>query len=171
MRERVSIMKFCIMICSVAASFAMLAGCAKIPEKLDSPTLKIEPVIINHKEMFNLKLSAGIRNENSGTALVSIKGNIVFADPAGKNARVLSVPFNLPIILPFDMGIIEIDKNFSEGEIMPLVALMGSDREKLMRDKILERSVQDERDIRLELTEYRKENILGILKGKIDEKI
>ena len=165
------IMKFSILVCVLLASFGVLNGCAKIPEKLDSPTLRIEPVIKDNKELFNLKLNTGIQNENGDTALVSVKGSIVFVDPDSKNARVFSLPFELPIILPFDMGIIEIDKNFTEGEIMPLVVLMGSDRGKLMRDKILERSLPDDRNIKLEFTEFKKENILGVLKGKINEKI
>lgn len=164
-------MKIGIMIFGTAALFGILTGCAKIPEKLDSPMLRVEPVISENKELFNLKLNTGIQNENGDTALVTIKGTIVFIDPQNKNARVFSLPFELPIILPLDMGIIEIDKNFSENEIMPLVTLLGSDREKLMRDKMIERSFPDDRNIKLELKEYRKEKILDILRGKINEKI
>ncbi len=142
-------------------------GCAKMPEKLVSPTLKIEPVIKDNKELFKLSLNTGIQNENSDTAFINMEGTIVFTD-AGK--RVLTIPFKLPIVLPFDTGIIEVEKTCTESEITPLLVLLGSDKEKLMNDKALERSFIDEKNISFDLTGCEKKNILDVLKDKVNEK-
>lgn len=145
----------------------VLSGCAKMPEKLVSPTIKIEPVVKDNKELYKLMVSTGIQNENSDTAFVDMKGSVVFLD--GKT-RVLAIPFMLPVILPFDTGIIEAEKTYTESEIMPLVILFGSDKEKLMNEKVLERSFIDEKNITFELTGCEKKNILDLLKDKVNEK-
>ncbi len=146
---------------------AGVIGCAKMPEKLVSPTFKIEPVIKDNRELFKLTLNTGLQNENSDTAFLDMKGLIVFKDA---DKRILAIPFRLPVILPFDTGIIEAEKTCTESEIMPLVVLFGSDREKLMNDKVLDRSFIDEKNIGFELTGYEKKNILDLLKEKVNEK-
>lgn len=155
---------------SILATGLILTGCAKIPEKLVSPTLKIEPTVKDNSEAYKLLLSTGIQNENSDTALLNVKGNIVFSDPGNSGSRVLVLPFELPVILPFDTGIIEIEKLYTEGEIMPLVNLMGADKEKLQNDRGLERSLTDDTSVALELADYQKKSILDVLKEKVNEK-
>jgi hypothetical protein len=154
----------------VLASLVFMTGCAKVPDKLVSPTLKIEMVVADNKEVFKLTLSTGIQNENSDVALTALKGRIVFYDSGKKGAPVMSLPFELPVILPFETGIIEIEKTYTENEIMPLVMAMGSDKEKLLADRGLERTFMDDKGIGLELISYNKEDILDILKGKLNEK-
>jgi hypothetical protein len=154
----------------LAVSGLFLAGCAKVPEKLISPTLKIEPVMENNKPMYKMMLSAGIQNENNDVAFVNVKGTLFFTDPGKSDTRVFTVPFELPVILPFDTGIIELEKSYTEGEIMPLLRALGSNREKLANDKVLERSFTDARAIGFELNGYEKMNILDVLKEKMNEK-
>lgn len=144
-----------------------LAGCAKVPDKLITPTLSIET---KGGEDYTLSLSAGIQNENSDIAFLNVKGYVVFYDPDSSGATVLAVPFELPVILPFDTGIIEVQKAYSEKEIMPLVNLMGSDREKLLNEKSMERTFIEKNKIGLELSGYQKKKILDLLKDKIHEK-
>lgn len=151
----------------ILGSALVCIGCAKIPEKLVSPTLKIDPVVKDNKELYKLMVSTGIQNENNDTAFINMSGLIVFKD--GGN-RVMTVPFNLPIVLPFDTGIIEAEKTCTESEIMPLVVLLGSDKEKLLNEKGLERSFIDEKIIGLELAGYEKKSILNVLKEKVNEK-
>lgn len=144
-----------------------LTGCAKVPDKLITPTLSIET---KGGEEYTLSLSAGIQNENSDIAFLDVKGNVVFYDPDSSGATVLAVPFELPVILPFDTGIIEVQKAYSEKDIMPLVTLMGSDREKLLIEKSMERTFIEKNKIGLELSGYQKKKILDLLKEKIHEK-
>ena len=151
----------------VAASGLIFIGCAKIPDKLVTPTLKIETVVKDNKEMYKMMLSAGIQNENSDVALINMKGTIFFSD-AG--SRILTLPFAIPIVLPFDTGIIEVENVYTEKEIMPLVALLGSDKEKLVKDRGIERSFMEDKNIGFEMTGYEKKNILDILRDKLNEK-
>src|SRR4030042_57578 len=102
------------------ASGVILVGCAKIPDRLVSPMIKIEPAVVENKEAYKIMVSTGIQNENSDVALVNVKGNINFYDHRSDGTALLSVPFDFLIVLPFDTGIIEIEKFYSENEIMPL---------------------------------------------------
>jgi hypothetical protein len=152
---------------SIVVSGLIFAGCAKMPDKLVTPTLKIEPVVKDNKELYKMMLSTGIQNENSEVAFLNVKGTIFFSDTG---SRILTVPFTIPVVLPFDTGIIEIEKTYAENEIMPLVTLLGSDKEKLLNDKALERSFMDDKTIGFELTGFEKKNILDMLKEKLNEK-
>ena len=158
-----------IIVCAAAASL-FIAGCARVPEKLISPTLKIEPAVVNNAPAYKLMLSTGIQNENSDIVFLSLKGNIFFGGSKKSGGRVLTVPFELPVLLPFDTGIIELENTYSENEIMPLVRLLGSDRDRLAKEKSLERSFADDDTIGFELTGYDKKNILDVLEDKVNEK-
>lgn len=158
-----------ILFCAMAAGL-LLAGCAKVPGKLLSPTLRIEPVPGNNTPMYKLMLSTGMQNENDDVVFLNMKGNVFFKDTGKTGARVLTVPFELPVLLPFDTGIIEIEKIYPEAEIMPLVRFLGSDRDKLASEKAMERSFADDDAIGFELTGYEKKNILDVLKDKVNEK-
>jgi hypothetical protein len=151
----------------LGASGLIFIGCAKMPDKLVTPALKIETVMKDNREMYKMMLSAGIQNENSDVVLLNVKGTIFFSE-AG--SRILMLPFTIPVVLPFDTGIIEIEKVYTENEIMPLAALLGSDKEKLQKEKVIERSFVDDKNIGFELTGYEKKNILNILRDKLNEK-
>ena len=148
----------------------IFSGCAKIPDKLLSPTIKIEPMIKDNKEVYNLKLNAGIQNDNSDIALRDVRGAVVLYDPASKETQRITFQFEIPLILPFETGVIEIQNVYSENEIMPIVILLGSDKEKLINDKGMERSILDDKKVKLDISGYKKESILDILKRKPDEK-
>ena len=154
----------------ILSACLIFLGCAKIPDKLLSPTIKIEPVIKDNKEVYNLKLNAGILNDNSDIALMDVRGAVVLYDPASKETQRITFPFEIPMILPFETGVIEIQKVYSENEIMPIVTLLGSDKEKLINDKGMERSILDDKKVKLDISGYKKESILDILKRKPDEK-
>lgn len=154
----------------MAMTCLFLAGCAKLPERLISPILKIEPTVSNGATEYTLTLSTGIQNENNDIVFLDMKGNIFFMGEKKSGVRVFSIPFELPALLPFDTGIIEVEKTYTENEIMPLLSFLGTDKERLAKDKVLERSFTDGETIGFELTGYEKKNILDVLKEKIDEK-
>ncbi len=164
------------MIVTLKSSAVVLAvclaatGCAKIPEKLVSPTLKIEPAVVDNKDAYRLTLNTGLQNENNSTALLDVKGSVYFRDAGSKTVRVLTLPFEVPVILPFDIGLIDIEKTFSENEIMPLVKMLGSDRERLQSEKVLERTFMDDTGIGYEITGYTKKDIIDLLKERLNEK-
>ena len=152
-------------------AFLIMAGCTKIPEKLMSATVRIEQTIKDNKELYSLKLNGGIQNENSDIALMNVRGTIVFYNSGSGNATIMALPFTLPAVLPFETGVVEITKTYSENEIMPLVTLLGSDKEKLITDKGLERTLSDDKKVRLEISGYKKEKILDLIERKVNEKI
>jgi len=164
------------MIISLKASAVVLAvclaatGCAKLPEKLVSPMLKIEPALVDNREMYRLTLNTGLQNENNSTALLDVKGSVYFKAAGSKSPRVMTLPFVVPVILPFDTGLIDIEKTFAENEIMPLVKLLGSDREKLQSEKLLERTFMDDSTIGFEINGYAKKDIIDLLKERLNEK-
>ena len=154
----------------ILSACLILFGCAKIPDKLLSPTIKIEPEIKDNREVYNLKLNAGILNDNSDIALMDVKGAVVLTAPEEREGQKISFAFEIPVILPFETGVIEIQRVYPENEIMPIVLLLGSDKEKLINEKGLERSLMDDKSVRLEISGCKKESILTILKRKPDEK-
>lgn len=155
---------------AVIAVCLVAIGCAKVPEKLVTPILKIETAIVDNKEAYKLTLNTGLQNENSGTALLNVKGSIFFKDAGSKSPRVMTLPFEVPVILPFDTGLIDVEKTFAENEIMPLVNLLGSDREKIQAEKVLDRSFMDDSTIGFEITGYEKKDIIELLKEHLNEK-
>jgi hypothetical protein len=155
--------------CGLLSICLLVAGCLKIPDKLISPMIKIEPVIQDNKEEYRLRFSAGIQNDNGSTALLDVKGAVLFVDPEGGN-RILSVPFEISAILPFETGVIESARIYPENEIMPLVNLLGSDREKLMKNKALERSFFDDKIVKVKISDYRTEGIISLLRNRFNEK-
>jgi len=155
---------------AIIAACMAVTGCAKLPEKLVSPTLKIEPAVVDSKEGYKLTLNTGLQNENSGYALIDVKGDVFFKDAGGRSRQVLALPFEVPVILPFDTGLIDIEKTLPENEAVPLLNLLGSDREKLNADKVLERTFTDDSTIGFEITSYKKKDIIELLKERLNEK-
>ena len=168
--ERVEAMHFNkAAMCALLSACLLAAGCAKIPDKLISPIVKIEQAIKDNTEHYILRFNAGIQNENSSTALMNVTGAVSFVDPDG-STMIMSIPFELPVILPLETGIIELTKTYPENEIMPLVILLGSDKEKLLKDKGVERSFFDDKIVKLEISGYKKDDIRDVLKDKLNEK-
>jgi len=99
-----------------------------------------------------------------------VKGSVYFKAAGSKSPRVMTLPFVVPVILPFDTGLIDIEKTFAENEIMPLVKLLGSDREKLQSEKLLERTFMDDSTIGFEINGYAKKDIIDLLKERLNEK-
>ena len=152
-------------IAAVIALALGAGGCAKTPEKLISPMLKIEPVVKDGKEAYRVMVSAGIQNENGDTAFLNVKGSVGFRNPENGTA-VMTLPFSIPVILPYDTGVIEIDTTMEEPAVMPLVHLLGSDKEKLNTEKGLERTTLDEKIAMLAIDHCEKKNILKLLKER-----
>jgi len=113
-----------------------------------------------------LKFSGGIKNENNETVFTGVKGTIAFIEPeSGK--QVLSLPFSLPVILPFDTGVIDIKKEYSEQEITPLIALLGLNKTELIKEKSTSSMFIDEKKVKIATLDYTKKNIISIIKEKV----
>ena len=77
---------------SVCALLICAASCAKIPEKVQSPSLKIDIETRDGAEVYSVRFSGGIANENSSTALGDVKGSVVIRDPESKGVFSISLP-------------------------------------------------------------------------------
>ncbi len=145
----------------------VMAGCAKVPDEVLSPSLRVESTVTEGREVYTLNLSGGIQNENKDIVLSDVAGTIVLFDPDQKGGQSFRLPFEIPAILPFDTGIIDIRKEYSEKEIMELVDVLDIEREEFYANRGIENLYVNERNIRIDDLEYDKENIIRVLKRKI----
>jgi len=143
-----------------------IIGCAKAPERIDSPGLKIDFLTEDNKETFALRFSGGIKNVNTDSAFTDFKGQAVFLDPE-KGGPVRVLDFTIPVVLPFDSSIIDVKAVLKQEEIMPLVKLLGIDIEKLKKEKSVEKFDIDERNIGLRNISFNKKCIIDLLKDKV----
>ena len=150
-----------------ALFFLALAGCAKLPERIESPGLKIDYVVEDKNESFALRFSGGIKNQNPDTAFVDYKGQALFLDPAKKGEAVKVLDFTLPAVLPFDASIIDIKMVMKQDEILPIMKLLNIDLEKLKKDKSIEKFDIDERYIGLRYLSSKSMCITDLLKEKV----
>lgn len=96
----------------------VFAGCAKAPENIGSPGIKIDLAIVENKEVYTINLTGYIENSNDDIIFLDMKGNIELINPASGKA-VETFSFSIPEILPFDMGIINIKENRDEKRLHP----------------------------------------------------
>ena len=144
-----------------------MTGCAKLPETVHSPSLKVDVRYQKNTEEFLVKLSGGVANDNSMTALADVTGSITIVDDSG--AQVFSFPLKQEIILPLAMGIIDTEKTIDKAGIEPLIELFKIDREELEKNGETETIYIDEKKIKLSIDTYEKKDIVKILKGNVNE--
>jgi hypothetical protein len=152
------------------ATVLVFSSCAKSPEGIKSPGLKIEAVTENDQEKFKLRISGGIKNDNPHTALLDFSGTLSFIDPSDGGKVVESIPFKLPVILPFDSAVIDVTVSKSEKELEPLMKLLKINREELKKNKSVERFNVLNSLVKLESVSYKTREIIKLLKEKINEK-
>jgi hypothetical protein len=168
----------------VVLASTLFAGCAKVPDTLHSPTVKISIDIVDNKEVYTLKFTGGIKNENSGYVLKNIRGTVVFKE-AEKSSGLFSrikklvpfigqpgvsaIPFEIGIIPPFEMGIIDFEKGFTEKEIIPLADLLMINRDDLVKNRVADDVNVDNKNLSLSIDSFSKVNILNLLKEKVHE--
>ncbi len=151
----------------IALVLTVITGCAKVPDEVLSPSIRVESTVTEDREVYTLNFSGGIPNENKDVVLSNVKGDVVLFDPAQKNGRSVRLSFEIPVILPFDTGIIDIHRDFSEKEILSLVDILNIDREEFFENRGIDNLYIDEKNIVLDDLDYRKENIITVLKRKV----
>lgn len=165
---------------------AVLIGCAKVPDSVENPVMKIDYAILNNAEQYTVTLSAGVTNENPAVAFRNVRGNIDIAEPAGtgifsrlgnllpwsKRAVVRKFSFEIPVILPFQTGSIRVEETLTEEQMKPVMELLNIRKESLTADTKGEGfslNIED-KYITLHFTSLEKRNIHKLLKEKLDEK-
>lgn len=148
----------------VVTLFILLASCAPVPEAPVSPSLEIERTEENGREIYHFVFTAGIRNENNDTLFSDVSGRIVVTG-GGKN-ELFTVPFSLPLILPFDTAIVENSFTRDADDARPILDAFDVDRERLSREKRISGIFIDESGVRIEGLKLTKKNILSHLKNE-----
>ena len=154
--------KKAVLLCAAALIFS---SCAKIPQEVVSPAISVKAVKGENAEMVKLNFTGGIKNENDSTVFLNVKGEIAVMD-SSRNI-LLTLPFELPSVLPFETGIIQKEITGTREEITPLLKDSGIDAEKFFADNGSENFFPDDSKIELKKLSLEKKGIVEILEGKI----
>lgn len=165
--------------------FVFAVSCAKVPEKFQSPSVKIDLSIEDNKEVYLLKFSAGIKNENNDIVIKNFKAKALVVEAEknpglitkflhklsiSKNKVLLDLPVDVSVILPFEAAVIDIEQKLSDEEINPILTLLEINKEELLKNRTISGKYFEERNIELDILDYGKEDIIKLLKRKVNEK-
>ncbi|HOP65173.1 MAG TPA: hypothetical protein PK906_17475 [Spirochaetota bacterium] len=152
------------MILLPAAILFIFTSCAKTPEKVISPSLKIDTVQ-GSENTWSISFTAGIKNENDSTAFINARGAVVLINDSGE--KILSVPFKIPSILPFETGVIK-EKTEIKGETAEKVfETLSISAEKLGTPDEPGTRFLDSKNVKLETIDFEKKDIVTLLGEKI----
>jgi hypothetical protein len=146
----------------------LFSGCIKKPDKLLSPSARIDITIEENKEIYNLTVTAGILNENHSKAVIDYSANMILKDSA--SSVLLQFPVKAKSILPFETFYIDAVKKMNEQEAMKIVDALSLNREDLIKSKTASTLFIDEKNIELTEISYKTSDIVDLLKGKKNEK-
>lgn len=148
---------------AILSAILIVSGCIKKPEKPISPAFKVDVLNEGGTETFVFKISAGIQNENHDVALTDVKGFLHIIDG---ERRVLSVPYTLKAILPYELGVIDLEQKIAEKDLKPVLDLHKIDMADVRKNRGTEGVYLDEKNILLELSSYAKRDILDLLRER-----
>jgi len=157
-----SIIKKFICITAVAVMFS---ACAKIPQEIISPSLSLKAGAADEAGMVSLNFTGGLKNDNDSTVFLNVKGEVAVMD--SNNNPILLVPFDLPSILPFETGIVQVRMEKDRGELEPLMKEMGIDFDGLVKNGESANRFPDENKVVLKNLSLEKKGIVEILEGKM----
>ncbi|GEM_PF-559610 len=151
--------------------FALLAGCTKAPERLESPGAAIRAVIENNTLNFVLTIRAGITNSNSGAALMDYRGEIILKDGGKRLPKPFgAIPFSVAAIFPFETASVVVEMRGSEHDFKPIFDLFEIQPDDIVKSGSTDDIFINEKYIELKTVSYRKERIEKLIQGKADEK-
>ncbi|MCU0844794.1 MAG: hypothetical protein MUC76_07700 [Spirochaetes bacterium] len=153
-------------------SLFLIAGCARAPEKLESPRLVIQTTIKDNSVYFTMNLVGGLRNENSDRAFFDYSAEVVFSE---KGKTLPESPFNpvrvsVPAIFPFETVPVSVIASGGEKDVRPLLDMLEINYDEVVKSGATEEMYVPDENIELRRVTFRRENIHSILKGKVHEK-
>ncbi len=157
MKKRISFAVFFLVI--------LVTSCARAPEKVEAPGLKIGLSIVDNREIYTVSFTGYIENSNDDVMFLDMKGFIDLVDPSS-GKTVDSFSFTIPEVFPLDMGMINARVKRDEKQVTPLLEMLRIDREKLVKEKESSPVRLEKNKIRMRNLEYRKENIIDVLRAK-----
>jgi len=149
-------------------SLIMLLGitsCAKKPDIPLSPSVKINIEKKGEEKIFTAYFTCGLKNENDSTAFTNVEGIIEIKNK--NNAVVLSIPFKVPAILPFETGIVQERIELKPEHITPLLDLFSINIDKLDSGEEQGNRFIEEQYISIKKIKLEKKDIIELLRSKI----
>jgi len=145
--------------------FLTLTACAKRPEAPLSPSVKIAIEKKGDAKVFVVNFSCGLKNENDSMAFTGIDG--IFVIKNSSSSVVLTVPFKMDVILPFETAIIQEAIVLTPDQITPLLDLLSIKKDQLESgDEPGSRFIEDQ-NISINKLEMGKTDIIDLLRSKL----
>ncbi len=153
---------FCLLI------LAVLAGCAKIPGKIESPRVSMRVVIEQNRPNFIMTVLGGIRNENSAVAILDYEGELILKDNGVplKKSSVSVLRFKIGRLFPFETAPVSIEVKGSEDDFKPVFDMLEINQDEVIKSGGTDEIYVQDDDIELVTLSYRKADIDSLLKGK-----
>ena len=142
----------------------VFTACAKKPEKATSPSIKIGIEKRGAETLYIADFTCTLKNENDSTAFLNASGKINIRDNGGK--LLLTVPFTVETILPFEAGVVLQKVELKESEAAALMQFLNISPEKVLSGE--DTGARPLEDVNVELTglKLEKKDIIDLLKGK-----
>lgn len=142
-----------------------LTACAKKPESPLSPSVKIGIEKNGEDKIFALNFTCGIKNENDSTAFVNVDGVIEIKNNGG--TAVLTVPFKIPAILPFETGVVQERVDLTAEQADPLLELLSIKKEQIESGEEQGNRFIEDQNIVLKKLDLEKKDIIELLRSKL----
>lgn len=143
-----------------------ITSCAKKPETLLSPSVKINVEKNGDKKTFVVYFTCGIKNENDSTAFINVEGSVEIKNK--NRSAILSIPFKVPEILPFETGIVQERIELKSEQVTPLLELLSIQIDKLDSGEEQGNRFIEEQNIAIKKINLEKKDIIELLRSKIN---
>ncbi len=143
-----------------------ISGCTKIPDRLYSPTAVIKAELRGSEIFYTVYLKGDIINDQTELVLKKIRGTVALKN---SDQTVISLPFELPELLPLQKQTINAETGGNEREMAPIFALLRISPDQLRVDDqeaYTEEMPLSQKLIAFEITAYESANIFDIIEGK-----
>ncbi|HNX25551.1 MAG TPA: hypothetical protein PKG60_16000 [Spirochaetota bacterium] len=152
------------LILSLALLLALTA-CARKPESPLSPSVKIGVEKKGEDKIFAVNFTCGLKNENDSTAFTNINGVIEVKNNSSE--ILLTVPFKIPAILPFETGIVQERIELTADEASPLLDLLAIKKEQIESGEDQGNRFIEDRNIVIKKLDLEKKDIIELLRSKL----
>ncbi len=140
-------------------------ACAKKPEALLSPSVKIGVEKKGEDKIYVVNFTCGLKNENDGTAFTGVDGIIDVKNNNG--AVVLTVPFKVASILPFETGVVQERIELSKDQVAPLLDLLAVKKEQIESGEDQGTRFVEEQNIAIRKLNMENKDIIDLLRSNV----
>jgi hypothetical protein len=146
------------------AAVSLVTSCAKTPERVISPSVKAA-VVQGEDKSWSIFFTGGIKNENDSTAFINIEGNILLINDSGD--ELISIPFKIPAILPFETGVIKEKIDIKGEKAEKLFGMLAVSPDKIGTPDESGNRFLDDKNVKLDSIKFEKKDIVKLLGEKV----